>query len=104
MIIGLVAVLAAIVYKVQGARQAAREPTRQLSRSSGPLDVHLDLPPGTRVVSTALEGDRALLEVAEPGDGFSGLVLVDLTTGQVLRRIALGPNAGSDPGASPRQH
>ena len=84
MVLGLIAVFAALVYKlgllgdVNGGRTGA------------PVQAALAVPIGSRLVSTALDGDHALLQI-EAADGTTALLLVDLASGQVLGRYALQP-------------
>ncbi len=86
MALGLIAVFAAIVYKldVGGHRSAS------LISTAAPVSAELAIPAGDRVVSTALDGDRALLTLAAP-DGTTSLLLVDLASGSVLGRYSLAP-------------
>lgn len=77
MMVGLMAVLGAIVYKIGG--------TPAPVASGGTLA--LDLPAGKAIGAMALDGDRALLHVGE-GAG-EELVLIDLATGKVLSRYAV---------------
>jgi len=86
MMLGLIAVFGAIVYKLNegGAGRASR-----LSAAS-PIEGRVAIPAGHRIVATALDGDRALLTLAGP-DGATSLLLVDLATGAVVGRYTVGP-------------
>lgn len=83
MMLGLIAVFAAIVYKVR----ASGEGAAQLSTSS-PVEANIAVPPGYKIVATALDGNRALLTLAGP-DGSTSLLLVDLGSGAPLGRYAV---------------
>jgi len=86
MILGFIAVFAAIVYKLSesGERAAAA-----LSASS-PIEARIPVPEGSRVAATALDGDRVLLTLVA-SDGATSLLLVDLKTGAPLGRYQLAP-------------
>ncbi len=86
MILGLIAVFAAIVYKLAESGEGGAS---RLSAAS-PADGHIAIPLGHRVVATALDGDRALLTLVAP-DGTTSLLLVDLTSGAALGRYAVEP-------------
>jgi hypothetical protein len=85
MMLGLIAVFATIVYKVS----ARGEGAGQLSAAS-PVVANIAIPPGYRIVTTALDGNRALLTLAAP-DGSTSLLLVDLGSGKPLGRYAVQP-------------
>jgi len=78
MMLGLIAVFGAIVYKVK----ASGEGAVRFSVSS-PVEANIAVPPGYRIVATALDGNRALLTLAAP-DGSTSLLLVDLGTGAAV--------------------
>jgi hypothetical protein len=90
MILGLIAVFAALVYKLgmlgpgDAAATASGDPFR-----AAVVQAPIALPPGARVVSADLDGSRALLTVEV--DGASALVLIDLATGKTLGRYTLTP-------------
>ena len=83
MMLGLIAVFAAIVYKLgqpAGAGDAFAART---------VEAPIALPRGARVVAADLDGNRALLTLeTEAG---STLLLIDLATGNVLGRYVLAP-------------
>jgi hypothetical protein len=89
MMLGLIAVFAAIVYKLGLLAPAATEsvPSAVVS-SASPIEAELRLPAGGRIVSTALDGDRALLTV-ESLQGATSLILIDLSTGEIVGRYAV---------------
>ena len=86
MFLGLIAVFSVIVYRLNapagdpglGAGASIRLPAG---------DTTIRLPAGARVVSTALDGGRALLQVEKPGG--AELLLVDLSDGSILARYEL---------------
>ena len=87
MMAGLIAVFAAIVYKVSE-DGAARQPAGGVLSADVPAAGEIALPPGHRLTGTALDGDRALLSLVGP-DGGTVLLLVDLATGAELARRRL---------------
>jgi hypothetical protein len=84
MMLGLIAVFAAIVYKV-GERGRAPQAADAGFSAEAPAEGSIVLPAGYRLAGTALDGDRALLTL-EGTDGASVLLLVDLKSGAVLAR------------------
>lgn len=88
MLLGLIAVFAAIVYKVGGFDRPAASPPRAADsaapRFEAPLHGRIALKPGSEIVALALDGGRALLQVRE-GAG-AALLLVDLASGDVIGR------------------
>jgi hypothetical protein len=90
MMLGLIAVFAAIVYKLgmlgpgDAATTAFRDPF-----GAAVVQAPIALPPGARLLSADLDGNRALLTVE--ADGASTLILLDLATGKTLGRYALMP-------------
>jgi len=89
MMIGLIAVFAAIVYKLGALGPAEGERTESRVEAAGaPIEARIALPAGTRVVATDLDGDRALLTI-EAADGATSLLLIDLAAGEIVGRYAL---------------
>lgn len=105
MILGLAAVIAAIIYKIgerndgadfrpaaaantaAGTIAATTSETGRLSAETTIAGV-LDLPAGARILASSLDGDHALITVALP-DGAMQLLVVDLPTGKVFVRYDL---------------
>lgn len=87
MMLGLIAVFAAIVYKLNESGSASRPPAARLS-AEAPVDGSISIPPGYRLIGTALDGERALLSLEAP-DGASTLMVIDLATGAELSRHRL---------------
>ena len=86
MMLGLIAVFAAIVYKLNAGGEGG---ANRLSGKS-PIEGQIAIPAGYRLIATALDGDRALLTLAAP-DGSTSLLLVDLASGAPLGRYAVEP-------------
>ncbi len=84
MMLGLIAVFAAIVYKVG---QAAPAGDGRLGARS-PVEAAITVPAGHRLVRAELDGERTLLTLESP-DGSISLFLVDLASGAVLGRYPI---------------
>jgi hypothetical protein len=83
---GLIAVFAAILYRV----------TRD-GDSGRPLgDVTVPAPTGASIASASADGDRLTLVVDEPGGGRMAVV-VDLSSGEVIARVRLIAGGASVP-------
>ena len=84
MLLGLIAVFSAIVYKVRETGEAieARLP------AGAPVEAAIRVPAGYRLLSADLDGERALLRVEAP-DGAATLLLVDLPTGTIVGRYSI---------------
>jgi hypothetical protein len=83
-LVGFLAVLFAVIYKIAPDRSKSA-----LGPGDGDLTVADVLPAGARVVSTALDGSLLALTLEEAG--VTRIVVVDLGTGAVVRRIMLKP-------------
>ncbi len=92
MMLGLIAVFAAIVYKLGmlGPDDTTGPGAAGAPFAAGAVEAPIALPAGARLVSADLDGNRALLTIDGPA-GAASLVLVDLATGRVLGRYALTP-------------
>jgi hypothetical protein len=88
MLLGFIAVFAAIVYKL-GALGEAEDASAPAP--GNPVEATIRIPSGARLVSADLDGDRALM-AAERSDGATELLLVDLHSGAVLGRYRLAPD------------
>jgi hypothetical protein len=86
MVLGLIAVFAAIVYKLN---ERAPDSSGAFS-AAAPVEGQIVLPAGHRIVSTALDGERALLTLAAP-NGTTSLLLIDLSSGATLGRYTTEP-------------
>lgn len=87
MMLGFIAVFAAIVYKLNERAPAA---TTSAFSAASPVEGRIAIPSGYRIVESALDGERSLLTLAAP-DGSTSLLLVDLTSGATLGRYAVEP-------------
>ena len=87
MALGLIAVFAAIVYRVGGYSAEPESGAAAALSADNPVQASISLPAGARLVATALDGNRALLHLEEAGA--ASLVLVDLASGEVLGRYEL---------------
>lgn len=94
MVLGLGAVIAAIVYKISerndGAGNAAAGMAAEVDRLNAETLTTgaIDLPAGARIVTSSLDGDRALITIALP-DGKMQLLVIDLPSGKVFIRYDL---------------
>jgi hypothetical protein len=86
MLAGLIAVFAAIVYKI-GERESAASRSER-GGGAATVEARIVIPAGHRLTSTALDGDRALVQL-EAEDGGTTLLLIDLATGAVTGRYAV---------------
>ena len=101
MLIGLMAVLAAVVYKIN---RAPETPATQEARSAIPgqtaaqpvkpeppklIESQINLVPGTRLLSQSLSGNQLSLETLLP-DGGTELIIYDYRESRVVGRIKLG--------------
>ncbi|MEO0637518.1 MAG: fimbrial protein [Pseudomonadota bacterium] len=85
MMLGFVAVLAAISYRIW-----FQEPDSSTTATAVPgstVEASLAVPDGARIVETSLSGDRILIRLAN-GNG-TALWVVDAISGQVISKIAL---------------
>jgi hypothetical protein len=89
MMLGLIAVFSAIVYKLGEGGGARQSPAGDVSFSAkAPVEGRIAVPSGYRLIGATLDGERALLSLEAP-DGSSLLLLVDLRTGAELARHRL---------------
>lgn len=88
MALGLIAVFAAIVYKLNGSGLELQAPAA--APAGPPVEARIAIPAGARLISTELQGDRALLYLEGPGASAT-LVAIDIGSGRVLGRFSLQP-------------
>lgn len=69
----------------------ATQPGRGIGAGRAPQDVSVALPPGAVIRHTAVSGDRMTIQFESPQQ--TGIVIVNLTTGQIVSRIVLRPEA-----------
>lgn len=101
MLIGLMAVLIAVVYKIN---RAPETPSAEETRSDIPgqtvaepvkpeppklIESQINLPAGTRLLSQSLSGDLLSMETLLP-DGGTELIIYDYRQSRVVGRIKLG--------------
>lgn len=91
LLVGLIAVLAAVIYKIGPGQDKAG-----LSASAGEATITGALPAGAKLLSSALDG--RLMALTFEVNGVVHVVIVDLATSKVLRRAVL---AGSPLPATP---
>ncbi|SHG75736.1 hypothetical protein SAMN02745157_4767 [Kaistia soli DSM 19436] len=82
LLVGLIAVLAAVIYKIGPGQDKA-----SLAASAGEATIAGALPAGAKLLSTALDG--RLLALTFESDGVVRIAIVDLATNKVLRRAVL---------------
>lgn len=90
LVLGLAAVVAAVLYKVGPVRDKG-----VLDLRSAEIVARGALPAGARILSSALDG-RMLALTFENG-GQTAVVVVDLDSGAVLRRLVLDPAPPASP-------
>jgi hypothetical protein len=84
MLLGFIAVFAAIVYKLGLLGESG-------STAGGePVEARIALPAGARLLSADLDGGRALLALETAGGG-RALLLVELESGRILGRYTIAP-------------
>ena len=85
MVVGLMAVLGAIVYKISN---PAKDESAALATDSSSTisSIEMDLPAGASVSSASLHGNRMLLNVSLV-DGGQEYWVVDLASGEVVSRL-----------------
>ena len=81
MVLGFVAVFAAIFYRV------TRVDVKPATDYAHPVIAELPLPEAARVVSTRLDGDR--MTVTLEGPKGASILIIDLVTMRVIRRLDL---------------
>lgn len=81
MVIGFVAVFAAIFYRV------TRVDVKPAVAFDHPIIAELPLPDGARVSATRLDGDRMTVTLESPKG--AAILIVDITTMKVIRRLDL---------------
>ena len=87
MVLGLIAVFASIVYKLN---ERAPNASSAAFSAASQVEGQIVVPAGYRIVASALDGERALLTLAAP-DGATSLLLIDLSTGATLGRYTIDP-------------
>ncbi|MFZ1813968.1 MAG: fimbrial protein [Rhizobiaceae bacterium] len=93
MMVGLMAVLGAIVYKISGKPETAEGDNLQARNGSAvPVEPgyvgRIDLPPGAEIVSESLDGSNILLRVRLE-DNRSQLLVYNLAEDRIVARVAI---------------
>lgn len=89
MMIGLMAVLGAIVYKIGNGSQSERAAPTSASVPGEPgFEGRIDLPQGAEILSSALDADSVLLDLRLAG-GVRQLVIYSLSQNRIVARIAI---------------
>lgn len=93
MMVGLMAVLGAIVYKISARSEAAKQAPGAASGISGvPVEPgfagRIDLPDGSQIISTALDGGNILLHVRIPDQG-ERLLVYSLGEDRVIATVTV---------------
>ena len=89
MVLGLIAVFAAILYRVGSDRGNGEAERPASALPGGGAEGRVGLPAGSRLLSTSLgDGGQALLHFRRP-DGTDGLLWLDLASGRILSRYDL---------------
>jgi hypothetical protein len=89
MMIGLMAVLGAVVYKIGNP-----SPGPQVLEAGSPVPVEpgteasIDLPQGAEVISSSLDGDNVMLQL-RLADGKRQLVVHSLSRNRIIARLSL---------------
>jgi len=86
LMIGVMAVLGAVVYKIGSRGDSGPEIS-----ASAPVEAYrgrIDLPQGARILSTSLDRDRVLLHLELAG-GAQSLMLYSLSGGGILAEVAV---------------
>lgn len=87
LMIGLIAVLSAVVYRSRQGGEAAGE-----GASATPVNALLPIPAGGRIsTATGLSRDRAFVVIDAP-EGFQEIVVFDPANGALVSRIRLDPD------------
>ncbi|PYE88720.1 hypothetical protein [Phyllobacterium leguminum] len=98
MLIGLMAVLVAVVYKVTRSDEAETAPPRSdipgeaVTAPVAPpaiIESQVPLAPGTRLLSQSLSGDHVSLETLLP-DGGTEIIVYDYVKSRIVARMRLG--------------
>lgn len=84
LLVGFAVVIARIAY-------LATQPGRGLGAATAPQRVNVALPPGAVIRQTTVSGDRMTVQFESPQQ--TGIIIVNLTTGQLVGRIEFAPEA-----------
>ncbi len=89
MVAGLMAVLAAIVYKANQPTQITTPTAENSAHSATPVEATVELPSGFKVTSTALSGNRILF-FGEDAGGKRKAYIFDITSSSLVADVTVG--------------
>jgi hypothetical protein len=89
MVLGFIAVFAAIVYRLGGFAQGGPD-AAEAPPGAAPFEASLPMPAGARLMSADLDGNRVLLTV-QAADGAVSLLLLELPSGRIIGRYTIRP-------------
>ena len=79
MVLGLIAVFAAIVYKLNTG----------VTVSTDLVEADIALPPGSEILSISLDGPHMLIHARQPDNPLGRILVVETDSGRVIRRFTL---------------
>ncbi len=79
MVLGLIAVFAAIVYKLNTG----------VTVSTDLVEADIALPPGSEILSISLDGPHMLIHARQPDSPLGRILVVETDSGRVIRRFTL---------------
>ena len=88
MMIGLMAVLGAIVYRISTAGEAEPQSGALEAASDALIEGSIDINPDDRILSATLDGNRILLHIRGP-NGVQSLLVYGVAEDRVIARIAI---------------
>lgn len=90
-LIAVMAVLGAVVYKLNAPRKSPAEAARSdiPGETVAPGEATIPLEAGTRILSESLSGNRILLDT-ERADGSRQIVIYDMAEGRIIKRLNVG--------------
>lgn len=86
MMVGLLAVLFAIIYRIGNAPPDQEVQSTDLPAGAR-VEINLDLPAGTRIVSSTVENYRLVLHTMT-ADGVAEFFIIDTRNGKLISRIS----------------
>ena len=79
MVLGLIAVFAAIVYKLNTG----------VTVSTDLVEAEIALPAGSEILSVSLDGPHMLIHTSQPDNPLGRILVVETDSGRVIRRFTL---------------
>jgi hypothetical protein len=83
MVLGLIAVFAAIVYKLNTG----------VAVSSDLVEADIALPAGSQILSVSLDGPHMLIHASQPDNPRGRILVVETESGRIIRRFTLSESA-----------